>query len=56
MIQVVGNWLWELGVRGRIWRIKKMYKIMQTVVLLEGEKYKPFDKSQVVAQGCNLSS
>ena len=35
-----GLWfrLWELGVRGRMWRvIKKMYDITESAVLLEGE-------------------
>ena len=53
-----GLWfrLWELGVRGRMWRvIKKMYDITESAVLLEGEKSKPFDISQGVAQGCSLS-
>ena len=39
-----------------MWRvIKKMYDITESAVLLEGEKSKPFDISQGVAQGCSLS-
>ena len=34
-----GLWfrLWELGVRGRMWRVIKMYDITESAVLLEGE-------------------
>ena len=48
-----GLWfkLWELGIRGRMWRvIKNMYAISQSAVLLEGEKSK-----QGVEQGCSMS-
>ena len=39
-----------------MWRvIKKMYDITESAALLEGEKSKPFDISQGVAQGCSLS-
>ena len=46
--------LWEMGVRGRMWRvIKKMYGVTQSAVLLEGGGgSKPFGISQGVAQGC----
>ena len=53
-----GLWfkLWELGVRGRMWRvIKNMYDITQSVVLLEGEISEPFNIGQGVAQGCCMS-
>ena len=45
----VGLWfkLWELGVRGRMWRfIKNMYDITQSAVLLEGEISEPFNIGQ----------
>ena len=36
--------LWELKVRGRMWRvIKSMYDITQSAVLLEGEISEPFN-------------
>ena len=36
--------LWELGIRGMVWRvIKNMYVITQSTVLLEGEKSKPLN-------------
>ncbi len=41
-----GLWfkLWELGVRGRMWRvIKNMYDITQSAVLLEGEVSEQFN-------------
>ena len=53
-----GLWfkLWELGVRGRMWRvIKNMYDITQSAVLLEGEVYEQFNIGQGVAQGCSMS-
>ena len=56
-----GLWfkLWELGVRGRMWRvIKNMYDITQSAVLLEGEVSEQFNIGQgwhrVVV--CRLSS
>ena len=49
--------LWELGVRGRMWRvIKNIYDITQSAVLLEGEISEPFNVGQGVAQGCGMSS
>ena len=53
-----GLWfkLWELGVRGRMWRvIKNMYDITQSAVLLEGEVSEQFNIGQGVAQGCSMS-
>ncbi len=53
-----GLWfrLWELGVRGRMWRvIRNMYDITQSAVLLEGEISEPFNIGQGVAQGCSMS-
>ena len=50
-----GLWLklWDMGVKGRIWRvIKKMYEASRSTVLLEGEM---FSVEQGVAQGCSLS-
>ena len=47
-----GLWvkLWELGVRGKMWRvIKEMYRVSRSAVLLDGECY------EGVAQGCSLS-
>ena len=39
---------WELGVRGKMWRvIKEMYRVSRSAVLLDGQ--------QGVAQGCSLS-
>ena len=35
--------LWDMGVKGRMWRvIKKMYESSKSVVLLEGEKSDTF--------------
>ena len=42
-----GLWykLWDMGVKGRMWRvIKKMYESSKSVVLLEGEKSDTFTK------------
>ena len=53
-----GLWLklWDLGVKGRMWRvIKKMYEVSRRAVLLEGEKSTTFTLEQGVAQGCSLS-
>ena len=53
-----GLWLklWDLGVKGRMWRvIKKMYEVSRGAVLLEGEKSTTFSLEQGVAQGCSLS-
>ena len=53
-----GLWLklWEMGVRGKVWRIiKQMYEFSRSVVLLEGEKFEAFSLEQGVAQGCSLS-
>ena len=45
--------MWELGVRGKMWRvIKEMYR---SAVLLDGECSEAFDVQQGVAQGCSLS-
>ena len=53
-----GLWvkLWELGVRGKMWRvIKEMYRVSRSAVLLDGECSEAFDVQQGVAQGCSLS-
>ena len=53
-----GLWLklWDMGVRGRMWRvIKTMYEASRSAVFLEGEKSKTFSLEQGVAQGCSLS-
>ena len=53
-----GLWvkLWDLGVRGRMWRvIKRMYEASRSAVLLDGEKSASFSLEQGVAQGCSLS-
>ena len=50
-----GLWLklWNMGVKGRMWRvIKKMYEASKTT---EGEKSAMFSVEQGVAQGCSLS-
>ena len=53
-----GLWvkLWDLGVRGRMWRVtKRMYEASRSAVLLDGEKSASFSVEQGVAQGCSLS-
>ena len=53
-----GLWvkMWELGVRGKMWRvIKEMYSVSRSAVLLYGECSEAFDVQQGVAQGCSLS-
>ena len=53
-----GLWvkLWDMGVKGRMWRvIKNMYEASRSVILLEGEKSSAFSVEQGVAQGCSLS-
>ena len=53
-----GLWvkLWDMGVRGRMWRvIKGMYDCTRSAVLLDGEHSQVFDIHQGVAQGCSLS-
>ena len=53
-----GLWLklWDMGVKGGIWRvIKKMYESSRSAVLLEGEQLAAFNVEQGVAQGCSLS-
>ena len=52
-----GLWvkMWELGVRGKMWRvIKEMYRVSRSAVLLDGECSEAFDVQQGVAQGCTL--
>ena len=51
-----GVWfkLWELGVRGRMWRVINMYDTTQSAVLLEGEVSEQFNIGQWVAQDCNM--
>ena len=44
--------MWELGVRGKMWRvIKEMYRVSRSAVLLDGECSEAFDVQQGVAQG-----
>ena len=53
-----GLWvmLWDMGVKGRMWRvIKNMYEASISAILLEGEKSTTFRIEQGVAQGCSLS-
>ena len=53
-----GLWLklWEMGVRGKVWRIiKQMHGFSRSAVLLEGEKSETFSLEQGVVQGCSLS-
>ena len=53
-----GLWdkMWELGVRGLMWRvIKKLYRVSRSAVLLDGECSEAFDVQQGVAQGYSLS-
>ena len=53
-----GRWvkMWELGVRGKMWRvIKEMYRVSRSAVLLDGECSEAFNVQQGVAQGCSLS-
>ena len=53
-----GVWLklWDMGVKGRMWRvIKKIYEASRSTVLLEGEKSAMFSVEQGVAQGFSLS-
>ena len=55
MVWCDGLWLklWDVGVKGRIWRvIKKMYESSRSAVLLEGEQSAAFNVEQGVAQGC----
>ena len=48
--------LWDMGVKGRMWRvIKKMYMSSRSAVLLVEEKSGLFNVEQGVAQGCSLS-
>ena len=50
-----GLWvkMWELGVRGKMWRvIKEMYRVSRSA---DGECSEAFDVQQGVAQGCSLS-
>ena len=46
---------WDIGVRGKLWRVIRMYDISRSAVLLEGEKSASFSVEQGVAQGCSLS-
>ena len=53
-----GLWikLWDMGVKGRMWRvIKNMYEASRSAILLEREKSAAFRVEQCVAQGCSLS-
>ena len=53
-----GLWvkLWDMGVKGRMWRvIKNMYEESRSAILLEGEKSAAFRVEQGGAQGCSLS-
>ena len=46
--------LWDMGVKGRMWRIIK--KMSRSAALLEGEKSNSFNVEQGVVQGCRVSS
>ena len=51
-----GLWvkLWDLGVRGKMWRvIKRIYEASRSAVLLDGKRSASLP--QGVAQGCSLS-
>ena len=54
-----GLWykLWEMGVKGRMWRVIKkcMSLLYKSAALLEGEKSDTFTIEQGVAHGCSLS-
>ena len=53
-----GLWykLWDMGVKGRMWRvIKKIYESSRSVVLLEGEKLDSLNVELGVAHGFSLS-
>ena len=55
-VMVSGLMMWELGVRGKMWRvIKEMYRVSRSAVLLDGECSEAFDVEQGLAQGCSLS-
>ena len=44
--------LWDMGVKGRMWRvIKNMYEASRSAILLGGEKSAAFRVEQGVAQG-----
>ena len=48
--------LWDMGVKGKMWRVVKgMYEVSRSGVLLDGEKSNLFSVEQGVAQGCSLS-
>ena len=50
-MMVYGYKLWDMGVKGRMWRvIKKMYESSKSAVLLEGAKSDTFTIEQVVAR------
>ena len=53
-----GLWrrLWEMGVRGKAWRIiRSLYSELQSAVLVEGEPSRAVPLLQGVRQGCPLS-
>ena len=43
-----------MGVKGRMWRVIKMYMSSRSAVFLEGEKLDSFNVEQGMAQGCSL--
>ena len=48
--------LWEIGTRGKMWRmIKNMTECARSAVMLDGEISTYVDILQGVAQGCTLS-
>ena len=47
--------LWEFGVRGKMWRVRRMCEASKSAVLLDGEQSEALDVEQGVAQGCSLS-
>ena len=48
------NMLWEIGIRGKMWRMVKMTECAKRAIKLDGETSK-YDILQEVAQGCTLS-
>ena len=50
------NGLWEIGIRGKMWRmVKNMTECAKSAIKLDGETSKYFYIIQGVAQGCTLS-
>ena len=51
-----GLWkkLWEIGIRGKVWRMMKMTECASSAVKLDGEVSKYADILEGVAQGCTF--